>query len=380
MFWQTGRFAMQQVLPIAALLLATNVASMAEGSPGITVPTVLQPFVPTAPSCSKPTDLKPILAFAKDNKREFIEGVDHGLAQAAEDNHLEYRVALAANDSAKMISDVEALRAERVGGIVVSPVDPAALAPSLQKAMWSGTYVSTVVAPPATSLLNAPQYLTGKELGDAAVAYIKDKFHGRADVVLLTQDSLQFLTPRFVAIRDALDTLPDVRIVADISPNPVSKEGGLATMRMVIQAHPHVDVVLGADGVVLGALQALREAGKDRPDQFIGGIDGEPEAIAEITKGGPYKMTVSLNSPVFGYAMGQHAADWLEGKPIPQAMDILPHVITAQNLGDYQKDLANPGAVYEDPARRDGYLRMYGNICYDSRDQYLNFPWSSESR
>ncbi|BAB53702.1 mlr8058 [Mesorhizobium japonicum MAFF 303099] len=88
-----GTSAMRQVLPIAALLLATNVASSAEGSPGITVPTVLQPFVPTAPRCSKPADLKPILAFAKDNKREFIEGVDHGLAQAAKDNHLEYRVA-----------------------------------------------------------------------------------------------------------------------------------------------------------------------------------------------------------------------------------------------------------------------------------------------
>ncbi|WP_342215576.1 sugar ABC transporter substrate-binding protein [Mesorhizobium sp. 131-2-5] len=90
---------------------------------------------------------------------------------------------------------------------------------------------------------------------------------------------------------------------------------------------------------MLGALQALREAGKDRPDQFIGGIDGEPEAIAEITKGGPYKMTVSLNSPIFGYAMGQHAADWLEGKPIPQAMDILPHVITAQNLATIRRML-----------------------------------------
>ena len=55
-------------------------------------------------------------------------------------------------------------------------------------------------------------------------------------------------------------------------------------------------------------------------------------------------MTISLNSPVFGYAMGQHAADWLEGKQIPQAMDILPHVITADNLGDYQRDLANPGS------------------------------------
>ena len=370
----------EPLLMIATLLASTTCATGADGSQGINTPRVFKSYDPAAPRCSKPADLKPILAFAKDNEREFIEGIDHGLAQAAKDNGLEYRVALAANDSAKMIADVEVLRAALVGGIVVSPVDPAALAASLQRAIWSGTYVSTVVAPPATSLLNAPQYLAGKELGDAAVAYIQEKLGGRADVVLLTQDSLQFLTPRFVAIRDALDTLPDVRIVADISPSPVSKEGGLATMRTVLQAHPHIDVVLGADGVVLGALQALREAGKDRPDQFIGGIDGEPEAIAEIKKGGPYKTTISLNSPVFGYAMGQHAADWLEGKQIPQAMDILPHMINAQNLGEYQNDLTDPGAVYADPARRGEYLRMYGNICYDSRDQYVNFPWSSEAR
>ena len=23
---------------------------------------------------------------------------------------------------------------------------------------------------------------------------------------------------------------------------------------------------------------------------------------------------------------------------------------------------------------------MYGNICYDTRDQYVNFPWSSEDK
>ena len=33
-----------------------------------------------------------------------------------------------------------------------------------------------------------------------------------------------------------------------------------------------------------------------------------------------------------------------------------------------------------DKARRDVYLKMYGNICYDTRDQYVNFPWSSERR
>jgi ribose transport system substrate-binding protein len=77
-----------------------------------------------------------------------------------------------------------------------------------------------------------------------------------------------------------------VTIVADISPLTVDEAGGAATMRTVLLAEPDIDVVLGADTVVLGALAALRETGKARPDQFLGGIDGEPAAVAEIKSGG----------------------------------------------------------------------------------------------
>ena len=90
-------------------------------------------------------------------------------------------------------------------------------------------------------------------------------------------------------------------------------------------------------------------------------------------------MSISLNSPVFGYAMGQHAADWLEGKQIPQAMDILPRALNNANVSAYEADLANPAAVFRDETRRNSYLKMYGNICYDTREKYLNFPWSSEA-
>ena len=337
------------------------------------------PFDANAAACERPVGLDRVLAFAKDNDREFVTGIDHGLSLAARDRGIDYVVALADNDSAVMLDQLDAFRSDRVGAIVVSPVDPGTPAPGLHALIASGAYVGTIVAPPATSLLNAPQYRTGKELADLAVEYIRTNLDGSANVVLLTQDSIQFLTPRFTAIRDALAELPAVRIVADISPNPVGKEGGLATMRTILIAHPDVDVILGADGVVLGALQALREAGKDRPDQFLGGIDGEPEAVAEIRAGGPYKASISLNSPVFGYAMGQHAADWLDGKQIPQAMDILPRALTAENLAAYEADLADPGSVYNDPARRDSYLKMYGNICYSTRANYVNFPWSSEA-
>jgi CHASE3 domain sensor protein len=59
-------------------------------------------------------------------------------------------------------------------------------------------------------------------------------------------------------------------------------------------------------------------------------------------------------------------------------MDILPKALNAEYLPQYEADLADPGAVYAEPVRRDSYLRMYGNICYDTRQNYLNFPWSSE--
>lgn len=382
-----GNTIEQQVIRLGVAIATLGGIAMSEPAnaqsrpPGITLPKALPPFDPTAPACKPPPDLEKALAFSQDTRREFMQGVHQGLAAAAKDRGLQYRVLVADSDAARQAEDIRALVAARTGGVVASAVDSASLGRRLQDVIWSGGYVGTVVAPPATSLLNAPQYLTGKVLGDAASAHIKGTLGGKAKVVLLTQDSLEFLAPRFVALRDSLRDIPGASIVADISPNPVSKDGGYATMRTILLANPDVDVVLGADNVVLGALAALRAAGKTRANQFLGGIDGEPEAVSEIKKGNsPYRISISLASPVFGYAMGQHAADWLEGKSIPQAMDILPSPLTAANIAQYEADLANPAGVWADPARRAAYLKMYGNICYDSRDQYVNFPWSSERK
>src|ERR1700741_5507942 len=96
-------------------------------------------------------------------------------------------------------------------------------------------------------------------------------------------------------------------------------------MSTILLAAPDIDVVLGAGTGVLGALKPVRDAGKARPDQFFGGIDGEPDAVAELKlEGSPYKTSISLASAVFGYARGQHAADSLGGKSNPPGMDILP--------------------------------------------------------
>jgi ribose transport system substrate-binding protein len=363
-----------------AWLLAPATQAQDDVPPGITEPFALAPFVPAETLCSVPSGLQQSLAFVQDNRRDFMEGVGFGLSRAAADNGLAYSNILANDDAALMIEQVDALRADAVGAVVVAPIAPRSLTPSLQAIIAQGTYVGAVVPPPAVTILNAPQYLTGKTLAEEAARYIEQELGGQAKVVLLTHDSLQFLAPRFRAMRDVLGTLPGVLIVADISPTPVSEEGGYATMKTILLAQPDVDVVLGADTVVLGALRALEEAGKARPDQFLGGIDGEPNAVAALrSPDSPYKATVSLASPIFGYALGQYAADWLAGKSVPQAMDVLPSLLTPDNIARYQADLADPAKVWNDIARRDSYLRMYGSICYDTRVDYLNFAWSSES-
>ena len=379
----TARRRRPTVLRLAAVVAASMMGlatpNAQEGAAGITQRTVFPAFDPNAPACNSPPGLAKVLAFVQENEREFLQGVDHGLAMAARDRGLEYRRVLADNDAAKAAEEIQSFLGSKVGALVATSSDPTVIRHSLQEVIWSGGFVGTIVPPPATLLLNAPQYATGKALTDAAIQHINAKLGGKAAVVLLTQDTMQFLTPRFEAMRDGLSKLPGVTIVADIAPSPVNKQSGFDTMNTILLANSDVDVVLGADAVVLGALRALRAAGKDRPDQFLGGIDGEPEAVSEIKTGtSPFKASIALSSPVFGYAMGQYAGDWLEGKSIPQAMDILPIALTNSNIAQYEADLVNPAAAYLDPVRRGAYLKMYGNICYDTRGRYVNFPWSSE--
>src|SRR4051812_44526847 len=151
-----------------------------DGPSGITTPTVLPRFDPNRPVCARPAGLERVLAFAQDNGRKFMEGVARGLALAAKDRGLEYRVEKANNEPAKMIDQVRALLDAKVGALVIAPIDPPSIAPVLKQVLWSGAYVGAVVPPPATTVLNAPQYLTGKVLGEEAAAYIRTHLRGKA--------------------------------------------------------------------------------------------------------------------------------------------------------------------------------------------------------
>ena len=138
-----------------------------------------------------------VLAFAQDNEREFMQGVDHGLAMAAKDRGLEYRRALANNDAAKMVEQVQLLLASKVGAIVAAPVDPASLEPQPAGGDLVGRLCRHDRAAAGDVAAQRPAIRDRQAARRPAAAYINEKLGGKANVVLLTQDQIEFLAPRF---------------------------------------------------------------------------------------------------------------------------------------------------------------------------------------
>lgn len=340
---------------------------------GIAQPTPLAPFEASASVGEKPPDLPRRLALAMDNDREFAQAIRAGLEAATEDYDFEFVSANASGDSARNIQQLEQFQTQGVGALFVNPIDPAAQAPVMKRAIEEGAAVLSIALPPSTTQVNADQYAVGKALGDDAAEYIESELGGEASVVILNQDSVEPVQPRFEAIREAIGRVPGAKVVADVEPAQTAKDSAFETMNTILQKNPDVDVVLGADSVVLGALAALEAANKADPRQYLGGIDGEAEALAKIRAGSPYKATVSLAPQMFAYAMGKSGADWLDGKAIPQAIDITPLLLDSpEAIEDYEADTRDPGSVYLD------YLTLLGNISYETRGDYLAYGWAPE--
>ena len=353
-------------------------ASAASGDvgPGITEPAELPPFTPDGKAGEKP-DLPKVIAYAQDSPNETEQAIASGLEAGAKDAGLEFTVANSQGDPAKQVENMQQLLVRGVGALVTGPVDPASQAPVIRDAINQGVAAFTLVFGPGTNQVNASQYDVGKVLADEAAKYIRSSLGGKANVVLLNQDNVPAIVPRFEAIRDVLKTVPGATIVADQTPKFQDNENGYQTMSTILQQTPEVDVVLGSDHVVEGALAALEAAHKADDRQFLGGLDGSPAALAAIEAGGPYKATVALSPALFGYAWAQYAGDWLEGKTIPQAIDVIPLPLTTpEQIAAYKADEGDPQAVWSDKGRLDKYLRMYGAISYATRENYLAYDWS----
>jgi ribose transport system substrate-binding protein len=118
-----------------------------------------------------------------------------------------------------------------------------------------------------------------------------------------------------------------------------AEEGGLAAMEDLLTAHPDANVVLGEnDSMVLGAMRALKAAGKEDV-LVLAAADGQKEALAKI-KEGAYGAT-GLNDPDLvartAVDVGLKALKGEIGADFPKLVLTEPAAITKENVDKFYR-------------------------------------------
>jgi len=121
-------------------------------------------------------------------------------------------------------------------------------------------------------------------------------------------------------------------------------DGGLKAMEDILVTHPDINVVITeSDVCVLGAIKAIKQAGKTDDILIVAAADGQKEAIKHIMDSDFYGAT-AMNSPsLIGRTAVEFGIQYLNGKRDFSKISYTPELlITKENAAE----LYNPNAIF----------------------------------
>ena len=183
--------------------------------------------------------------------------------------------------------------------IVLDPADSSGSIGAVQKATDAGIPVFLVNAEINQEGIAKSQLVSNNAQGAAlgAAEFVKATGGTGIYVELKGKPSDNNAATRSNGYASVLSQYPDLKLVGQEVANWDTKEGH-DKMQTLLAAHPEITAVIaGNDTMALGAIAALKEAG--RTEVIVGGLDGAPDAAAAIKEG---SMAFTVLQPVTIYA------------------------------------------------------------------------------
>jgi inositol transport system substrate-binding protein len=217
-------------------------------------------------------------------------------------NHpdVELTIVDANNDSAKQTGQVENFLAQGMNAVVILPVDTAATGPMTKAVVKAGKPLVYVNRKPS----NLPKGVAycGSNSIEAGVMNMEElgkAMGGKGNLVILMGElSNEAAIGRTDGIKKIVkEKFPDIKIVREQTGN-WKREQGKTIMENWLASGQEIDgVASNNDEMALGALQAIKAAGKLGKIP-VGGTDGSHDALESMSKG-------ELNNTVFQDPVGQ---------------------------------------------------------------------------
>lgn len=243
----------------------------------------------------------------------------------------------------KQIADVEDMMVKGIEGLVILATESAPLTPIAKTAHEKGIFIVNVdrgfLEPVADIFLEGDNKAFGRK--SALFVAEKMKKEGRKNLVILTGIPCTVDTDRVNAAKEVFATYPDIKIL-DTQAAMWNREKGLQVMENMLAKHKKIDAVWAQDDdILLGAMQAVKEAGRAKEMWILGGA-GMKDVVKMVMDKDPM-VPANITYPPSMIATGIHmAASVMRDGNKAKVMQFMPkhlmidiELITPENAKDY---------------------------------------------
>ncbi|MGE6781514.1 sugar ABC transporter substrate-binding protein [Ensifer adhaerens] len=273
----------------------------------------------------------------------FLTVLRNGMSDYAKTlDGVELQIEDAQNDVSKQQSQIQNFIAAGVTAIIVNPVDTDATAAMSKIAADAGIALVYVNREPVNvdTLPEKQAFVASneQESGTLQTQEICKMLGGKGKaVVMMGELSNQAARMRTKDIHDVLatDQCKGIEIVEEQTAN-WSRTQGSDLLTNWLSAGLEFDAVISNnDEMAIGAIQALKAAGRSMDSVVIGGIDATQDALAAMAAG-DLDVTVFQNAAGQGKGSVDAALKLAKGEPVDKKVYIPFELVTKDNLDKYQ--------------------------------------------
>ncbi len=268
------------------------------------------------------------LALASDTNPFYI-AMRKGVTIRAKQLGWKVRIVVANEDVNKQVNGVQDLVAQKVDGILISPIDRIATGAAYEAAHKAKIPIISIARGAKSKYQTLHVAMDEVRIGKDIAAWIAKKTGGRGKVAMIAgpagSGTFRNLANGF---QNEIKKNPCMRVVFKRTV-PLTREEGLKQTEDILVSHPDVRAIYGAnDELALGAAQVVGATGK-KGGIIITGMNGVPPALAAVAKG-RMDMTVVLNPVAWGI-LGVNVMDrYLKGER-PKQKVFIKHVLATKS-------------------------------------------------
>jgi galactofuranose transport system substrate-binding protein len=254
--------------------------------------------------------------------------------EAAAQGIADLKTANAASQFNKQISDVEQMIDSGVQVLVIAPLNSDGWDSVFAKA--SAKHIPIITIDRKINATPCKDYLTfigsdfaeqGKRAADEMAKAMGNK--GKV-AILLGAPGNNVTTLRTSGFKDEIAKVaPEIKVVFEQTGN-FAREDGQKVTEQLLQSNPDINGIYGEnDEMALGAITALKGAGKKAGDVKVVSIDGTKGAVEAIVAG--WASAVIESNPRFGPLAFSTAQKFLSGEPVSEDIIIQDSQYTKDN-------------------------------------------------